>query len=109
MTLNPNYVSMTREQTFSGVAKGTVHIPIALDNSYPAGGYAVDSSLLFNADGYTFHMVNGYAVNGAGAFLLLFHDVANSKLRCVVPTTGLEVRAAVDLSGYTAYCTFHRW
>lgn len=108
MALNPNYASLTKEQTFSSVAKGTAHLPVALDNSYPAGGYPVDSATLFNADGYTFRLLNGYATNGA-AFLLPLHDVANGKLMFIVPNTGVEVAGGVDLSGYTAYLTFHRW
>lgn len=110
MSLTPNYSTLTKEQTFSSVAKGSAHIPIALDGSYPAGGYSIDSALLFNQDGFTFHMVNGYACNAArNSFLGVVHDVANAKLQVFNTSTGAEIAGGVDLSAYTAYCTFHRW
>lgn len=107
MSLNPIYASLTKEQTFSSVAKGTAHLPIELDASYPAGGYAVDSLTLFDADGYTFRLIEGYATDGTN-FLRVIHDVANSKLR-VIAAAGTEIPGATDLSTYIAYCTFHRW
>lgn len=107
MSLTPNYASLTKEQTFSSVAKGTAHIPVALDNSYPAGGYAVDSSLLFNQDGYTFRLLNGYATDGTN-FRRVLHDVAAGKLM-VLAADDTEIPNGTDLSTFTAYLTFHRW
>lgn len=107
MPLTPNYASLTKEQTFSSVAKGTAHLPVALDDNYPAGGYAVDSSLLFNADGYTFRLLEGYATDGTN-YLRVIHDVANAKLM-VIAAAGTEVLGGTNLAAYTAYLTFHRW
>ncbi|MDO8945361.1 MAG: hypothetical protein Q7U75_19420 [Desulfobacterales bacterium] len=107
MPLTPDYTHLTKEQTFSSVAKGTVHLPLALDDNYPVGGYPMTSEILFNTDGFAFRMLDGYATNGT-TFRRLIHDVANNKLM-VLNSNDAEIGGGTDLSTYTAFCTFHRW
>jgi hypothetical protein len=109
MALVPNYLQLTREKTFSSVAKGTVHIPIALDDNYPAGGYAVDSPLLFNEEGFNFRLLSGYAIDSGGVINPVIHNVATNKLMVVDSHARAEVVGATDLSDFVAYCTFHVW
>lgn len=109
MTITPDLLNLTKEQTFSSVAKGTVHLPIALDNDYPAGGYPIDSLTLFGGDGFTFRLIEGYAKTAVGtSYLAVRHDVAAGKL-VVCQSNCVEMPDHTDLSTYTAYCTFHRW
>jgi hypothetical protein len=109
MSLTPDVSHLTKETTFSSVAKEIANLPIALDDNYPAGGYPITSMILFNEDKFSYRLLNGYAVDAGGAVRLVFEDVANSKLRVFVASTGVEVGGGVDLSTFTAHCTFNRW
>jgi hypothetical protein len=109
MTITPDLLNLTKEQTFSSVAKGTANLPIALDAAYPAGGYPVTSLELFGADGFTFRLLSGIATNAAKSrYFNILHDVPNSKLILMDPLTGRE-NVTANLALFTAYCTFHRW
>lgn len=75
---------------------------VLLDNSYPAGGYAISLQQLgFNQD--IDYVAPVFATKADFTVpLLLQWDYTNKKLLAYVWTTGVQVAGAVDLSLYTA-------
>jgi hypothetical protein len=110
MALTPDYSKLVKPQTFSSVAKNIVHTVLRLDADYPAGGYLVDSKLLFNEEGFKFCMVGGYSLDAPSQyFRMIAFNQETSKIQIINPDTNLEHAAGDDLAGSSIYCDFIIW
>jgi hypothetical protein len=108
MALIPDYSQLVKPQTFSGVS--AIHVVLQLDNSYPEGGYPVDSAILFNEDGFNFLLMDGYSVDGPTQFHYTVHqDVPNQRLQVINHTTGKPEATGTNMGTNVMHCNFLVW
>jgi hypothetical protein len=108
MSLTPNYSQLVKPQTFSGVS--AIHVVLQLDNSYPEGGYSVDSQLLFNQPDLNFLLMDGWVVNPPTDFHYTVHqDILNSRLQVINHVSGRPEATGTNMSANIMYANFLVW
>lgn len=82
----------------------SVRVQFDGDNSYPAGGYSVQTLLraISTLEGATILALAGWATNGTNYYPIYWNS-STSKAQVIDPTAGTEVAGTTNLSAYTLY------